>query len=287
MPEKGKRQSPDVLRTDKLFAGQITSEQITIEGFVALLADRIQTLHSCTEASTDLLDTCFQRGWLEPADLSERKLPLEKRRAARIVHAFLRRELGEADEEDFGAAAGLSDLYDCRVCVNHVAQVYVKGILQAAGNVSGQGAGDADLVFGMQQLVSQEEAERVIARIFDKEKRCPVKGEAESTGSVVLTAGEAVRKWKATAGAVLIDVRTEAQYAAGHLQGAKNIPMSEVLKNPYRAAPDIHTPVFFYCTEGAQSTIAANCATDAGFTQVYAFGIDCDGDAAARAPADI
>lgn len=267
MPEQGKLQSTDTPSTGESSAGQMTTE-----GFVALLADGIQALHGGTEASADLLDICFQRGWLESADLSGRRLPLEKRRAAGIVHAFLRRELGEADEEDFGAAAALSDLYDCRVCVAHVAQVYVKGILTADEE-------GARPVFGMRRILSRAEAETIVQRVFDKSRRLKAEPSEKKRSCTVLSRAEALELLAKQPAAVLIDVRTEAQYAAGHLQGAKNIPMSEVLKNPYRTAPDIHTLVFFYCTEGAQSTIAANCAADAGFAQVYAFGTDCDGDA--------
>ena len=32
---------------------------------------------------------------------------------------------------DISGAAALKDLYDCRVCANHVAQVYTRGIMDA------------------------------------------------------------------------------------------------------------------------------------------------------------
>ena len=37
--------------------------------------------------------------------------------------------LGEEDESDWSAAERLQDLYSCHVCLNHIAQVYVKGIM--------------------------------------------------------------------------------------------------------------------------------------------------------------
>ena len=51
--------------------------------------------------------------------------------AARILHLYMLKVLHMKDEEDISSASVLKDLYDCRVCVNHIAQVYLKGILKA------------------------------------------------------------------------------------------------------------------------------------------------------------
>ena len=51
--------------------------------------------------------------------------------AAKILHLYMLKVLSLKDEEDMSAASVLKDLYDCRVCVNHIAQVYLKGIMKA------------------------------------------------------------------------------------------------------------------------------------------------------------
>ena len=54
---------------------------------------------------------------------------LERRNAAAIMHLFMRRTKIEPDEDNWDKAKVLKDLYDCRVCVDHVGQMYVKGIM--------------------------------------------------------------------------------------------------------------------------------------------------------------
>ena len=51
--------------------------------------------------------------------------------AAKILHLYMLKVLSLKDEEDISSASVLKDLYDCRVCVNHIAQVYLKGIMKA------------------------------------------------------------------------------------------------------------------------------------------------------------
>lgn len=70
-------------------------------------------------------------GWLEDEDERFYDKPLDRRTAARIIHNFMRIELGIPDLSDISAANKLTDLYTCRVCVNHVAQVFLRGILKS------------------------------------------------------------------------------------------------------------------------------------------------------------
>ena len=86
---------------------------------------------------------------------------LEKRNAARIIHFFLRYTHLEEDEPDWDKAKILKDLYDCRVCVDHVGQIYVKGIIEPAS---------VD-VFGMRDIINSEEAQIIISKVFDKSRR--------------------------------------------------------------------------------------------------------------------
>ncbi len=104
------------------------------------------------------VDKAYKSGVLEMQDLKE--TPLTRQTAARIVHRTLL-YLGEHDERNVEKAFLLKDIYDCHTCVMHVAQVYVKGIMKPS----------EDLVFGMQECLSEEEANDILLKISNKEKR--------------------------------------------------------------------------------------------------------------------
>lgn len=63
----------------------------------------------------------------------------------------------------------------------------------------------------------------------------------------------------------LIDVRTEAEYANGHVAGAKLIPLHEVEKR--LAEIDKQKPVLLYCRTGSRSANALKILQERGYTQ--------------------
>lgn len=103
-------------------------------------------------------------GWLEEQDQLWAERPIEKRNAARIVHEFLRIEYGIPDERDWGKAKKLEDLYHCRVCAKHVAQVYIKGLMQA----------QTEKRFGLLSPIQEVEMQNIFERMqehIEKMKR--------------------------------------------------------------------------------------------------------------------
>jgi rhodanese-related sulfurtransferase len=68
----------------------------------------------------------------------------------------------------------------------------------------------------------------------------------------------------------LIDVRTPEEYAAGHLFGAMNIPLSEFQTNLAAWLPRLprEVPIILYCLGGARSLQAATILVEAGLTNV-------------------
>ncbi len=78
----------------------------------------------------------LQKGVLETGDLSESFEEIDRRSVARILHNFMRIVLGIKDESDISKAYVLKDLFDCRVCANHIAQVYLKGVMKEV-NIDG------------------------------------------------------------------------------------------------------------------------------------------------------
>lgn len=70
-------------------------------------------------------------------------------------------------------------------------------------------------------------------------------------------------------GAVLIDVRTEAEYKTGFIGEARHMPVSE-LKAKLNALSGLkEKTVLLYCQSGARSAGAATTLVKEGFTQVY------------------
>lgn len=95
-----------------------------------------------------------------PDELKKAITGLRRQNAAGVVHKYLLDVLKEPDEADIRRAYVLKDLFDCRVCVNHVAQVWLKGIM-----------GDSSPYFDMDLIVDEAEAEGIVKRVTDPGKR--------------------------------------------------------------------------------------------------------------------
>ena len=63
----------------------------------------------------------------------------------------------------------------------------------------------------------------------------------------------------------IIDVRTEGEYAGGHLAGAKLIPVQEIGKR--LSEIDKQRPVLLYCRTGHRSGNALKILLDHGYTE--------------------
>jgi rhodanese-related sulfurtransferase len=77
---------------------------------------------------------------------------------------------------------------------------------------------------------------------------------------------------------VLLDVRTPAEFASGHISGAINIAVEEL---PQRLAEVPQgQPVIVYCRSGNRSASAVRILAGAGYTPVYDLGGIIDWQAA-------
>lgn len=70
------------------------------------------------------------------------------------------------------------------------------------------------------------------------------------------------------AGVKVVDVRTPAEFAAGHVPGAVNIPHDEMAARHAEVGPP-STPVLLYCRTGRRTAIAGQALRDRGFTSIY------------------
>ena len=70
-------------------------------------------------------------------------------------------------------------------------------------------------------------------------------------------------------GTLVIDVRDEKEYAAGHLPRARHIPLNELDKKAAELAKFKDKPVVLTCRSGPRATAAARALRRAGFANVY------------------
>ena len=82
-----------------------------------------------------------------------------------------------------------------------------------------------------------------------------------------VNAFEAVRN-----GAKLLDVRTKGEYAAGHVDGALNIPHVRIPSDIARVVPDTNTPIVCYCRQYKRAAQAATMLDMLGYRRVKFVG---------------
>lgn len=69
--------------------------------------------------------------------------------------------------------------------------------------------------------------------------------------------------------AVVVDVCEAAEYAAGHVTGSKNIPLSQLETKLAGAVKNKATPVILVCASGMRSNRAVAVANKLGFEKAY------------------
>ena len=70
------------------------------------------------------------------------------------------------------------------------------------------------------------------------------------------------------AGARLIDVREDLEYAAGHAAGAEHLGKGVIERDAEARLPDPHAEVILYCGGGFRSVLAAEALQRMGYTNV-------------------
>lgn len=72
-------------------------------------------------------------------------------------------------------------------------------------------------------------------------------------------------------GAVLLDVRTAQEYAAGHIPASRNMPLDQ-LEQVQTQIPEKRTPLYVYCLSGSRSRQAAARLRAMGYQDVQDIG---------------
>lgn len=84
-----------------------------------------------------------------------------------------------------------------------------------------------------------------------------------AAGVTVIQAVQKINREKA----LIIDVCTEQEYDAGHLPGARHIPLGELQTRLPQIAQDKNQPLIMVCATGARARSAAAAAKQLGYTQ--------------------
>lgn len=243
-------------------------EAITLDRFLTLL-------QSCSEITYSPQEL-YQLGVLEEIDLMDLFGPLPRGSAARILHLYLKKIRYEPDLEEWNRAGNLADLYDCRTCVQHIAQVVEKGIMEPDTLKTAQGD---SLVFCSRKYVTREEAERICRRATQAFERIasaqPVSVPTKESRSRERTQEEALLamsgEGRIREKSLLADVRPLVSYEQSHLTGAVHCPLSGILEGRFDGLLEQWEEVYFYCEEGYQARIAAAYLAEKGLAEPFYF----------------
>ena len=95
-----------------------------------------------------------------------------------------------------------------------------------------------------------------------------------------ITQDEAKEMMKKDDGHIIVDVRRQDEYDAGHIPGAIMIPNESITDEQPKELPDLNQIILVYCRSGRRSKEAAQKLADIGYTNVYEFGgiIDWTGE---------
>lgn len=69
-------------------------------------------------------------------------------------------------------------------------------------------------------------------------------------------------------GAIILDVRSKAEYLNGHIKDSINIPV-DTLRNNLFKLKDKNQPIITCCASGMRSASAKSILKSSGFTKVY------------------
>lgn len=149
-----------------------SSKVISVGEFVFLLMNCKNSSANKNLSLAELLRYGHFRLWLEDQDEAHPENHLNRQTAARILHEFLRIECGFDDLQNISSATKLKDLYTCRVCTNHIAQVCARGLMHPQEIQTSE---KEELIFNHLEVMKKSEALEILQKvkeiIFSLEKQ--------------------------------------------------------------------------------------------------------------------
>ena len=72
---------------------------------------------------------------------------------------------------------------------------------------------------------------------------------------------------------IVLDVREQSEFDAGHIPGAVLLPVGTIAKDTATAViPEMDAVVLVYCRSGNRSKTASKALVNLGYTNIYEFG---------------
>ncbi len=88
-----------------------------------------------------------------------------------------------------------------------------------------------------------------------------------------VTMAQAADRFEEDTNCIIVDVRTEEEYASGHIPEAVNIPNESITDQKPAALPDLDQEIYIYCRSGNRSQQAAGKLAEIGYSNI----IECGG----------
>ena len=92
------------------------------------------------------------------------------------------------------------------------------------------------------------------------------------TGYKQISQDEAKEMMARDDGHIIVDVRRQDEYDAGHIPGAILIPNESIDKERPKELPDLDQIILVYCRSGRRSKEASEKLAKMGYTKIYEFG---------------
>ena len=84
---------------------------------------------------------------------------------------------------------------------------------------------------------------------------------------------EAAKDMMDTQEVIVLDVREQDEFDAGHIPGAVLLPVGTITKDTAAAViPELDSVVLVYCRSGNRSKTASEALANLGYTNIYEFG---------------
>ncbi len=114
----------------------------------------------------------------------------------------------------------------------------------------------------------------VLAAVLAISAVCFAQSPANAEGYQKITPQQAKARM-AEPGVIVLDVRMQQEYDAGHIANAVLLPLPLIEAGDAavgKALPDKEAEILVYCRSGRRSAIAANALINMGYTNVFDFG---------------
>lgn len=110
--------------------------------------------------------------------------------------------------------------------------------------------------------------------------------QADTNGYRCITMQEAAEWMTRESGYIILDVRTQEEFAAGHIPNAICVPNETIGNETLSALPDKAQLILVYCRSGNRSKQAASKLAKIGYTNVVEFGgiLDWQGEIVTESP---